>query len=282
MRLSEKDFLDVIENMPLVSIDLVVVDKKSRILMGKRVNSPAQYCWFVPGGRIIKGETLDSALNRIAREEINQDLYRSNGRLVGIFDHYYKENFADVDGIHTQYIVLAFEFFLDLDSKNLPLGQHSHWQWVCESESKIAHTYSANYFHAIKKIDNTSYSIMNSRRDSFNNLLWQTPVLSLVAQAFLFTIILSDKTNSISRTIASLLSLTTSIASVQLLVKHRYAEREIAIELDSIEKLCGRYNINRYRKGENWFVGLSSYRIWLMVLAIFGVAALITLITLWS
>jgi hypothetical protein len=109
-------------------------------------------------------------------------------------------------------------------------------------------------------------------------MLWQTPVLSLVAQAFLFTIILSGSTKPGSRIIAALLALITSVSSLQLLAKHRYGEKSLAVELDHIEKTTGRFRMNRYRRSNNWFINRSSYRIWLVVLSLFGVAALITLL----
>ena len=48
--LSREEFLKVVENTPLVSIDLIVQDPQGRILVGYRKNRPAQNTWFVPGG----------------------------------------------------------------------------------------------------------------------------------------------------------------------------------------------------------------------------------------
>jgi colanic acid biosynthesis protein WcaH len=55
--LSLSHFKDLIENAPLVSIDLIVRQREG-ILLGKRVNRPAQGFWFVPGGRVYKNESL--------------------------------------------------------------------------------------------------------------------------------------------------------------------------------------------------------------------------------
>ena len=52
--LPSKKFEVVVESTPLVSIDLVVRAPDKKILLGKRVNRPAQGYWFVPGGRILK------------------------------------------------------------------------------------------------------------------------------------------------------------------------------------------------------------------------------------
>ena len=102
--------------------------------------------------------------------------------------------------------------------------------------------------------------------------------MSLVAQAFLFTIILAASTKPGSRIIAALLALLTSVASVQLLAKHRYGEKNVSVELESIEKMTDRYPVNLYRKSKNWFLGISSFLIWLIVLSLYGIAALVALL----
>lgn len=278
MKLSDEDFIKIIESTPLISIDLIIRNPEGSILMGKRKNQPAFDSWFVPGGRVKKGESVDRAIARIGKMELDVELTRNDGRFVGVFDHLYETNFANIEGIHTQYVVLAYEYYLDFNLKELPFEQHSEWKWFNTSQAKLTHENSAAYFKAIQTVDDVAYSALNARRDAFNNMLWQTPVLSLVAQAFLFTTILSSSTEPGSRTIAALLALITSIASLQLLAKHRNGELDLARELDSIEKTSGRFQVNRYRSQRNWFLKMSSYRIWLGVLSLFGVASIIALL----
>jgi hypothetical protein len=75
------------------------------------------------------------------------------------------------------------------------------------------------------------YQVVAARRDSYEAVLWQVPALSLTAQAFLLTIALGGGPSPSARRLASLLSLISALASIQLLAKHRYFE-----EVDS--KLC--------------------------------------------
>jgi len=274
MMLTKKELLEVIERAPLVSIDLIVTNRKGHILKGKRNNRPARGSWFVPGGRIRKEENLNSAITRLGENELNTKLTRDDVRFIGVFEHKYEDNFDNVEGISTYYVVLAYECCKELDTNELPLEQHSAWKWFCESQSNEVHKYSAAYFQAVKVIDNAGYSALNARRDAFNNLLWQTPVMSLIAQAFLFTIILSDNTTPVSRVIAAILAIIISVASVQLLSKHRYEEVTHAKELDDIEMKTGRYPINRYHKPKRWFLQ-RSFRIWLGILLSFGIVAFI-------
>ena len=85
MFLGQQAFLEVIDRTPLVAIDLVVVDPQQRVLCGKRTNQPARGFWFAPGGRILKGETLDAAFARIATAELGADEWRrADGRLLAL------------------------------------------------------------------------------------------------------------------------------------------------------------------------------------------------------
>jgi colanic acid biosynthesis protein WcaH len=64
----------MVKNMPLIAIDLLVENEKGEYLLGWRSNPPAQSCWFVPGGRIRKNESLASAFIRITQTELGSAL----------------------------------------------------------------------------------------------------------------------------------------------------------------------------------------------------------------
>jgi colanic acid biosynthesis protein WcaH len=133
--LDEGDFLDIIRLTPLVSIDLIVTDGNRRVLLGQRRNRPAQDSWFVPGGRVRKGETLDTAFTRVVRDELGiASVQRSSSRLFGVFEHYYDDNFAGVPNITTHYVALAYSITL---SGSVPIGrfdQHSDYAWLLPTE----------------------------------------------------------------------------------------------------------------------------------------------------
>ncbi|WP_259346526.1 NUDIX domain-containing protein [Vibrio rotiferianus] len=50
---------------PLVSIDLVIENAQGQTLLWLHNNRPAQGFWFVPGGRVLKGESLKDAFLRL-------------------------------------------------------------------------------------------------------------------------------------------------------------------------------------------------------------------------
>ena len=83
--LPDEVFAQVIENAPLIAIDLLVEDREHRVLLGWRKNPPAQSFWFVPGGRVQKNETLDQAFARITRAELGQCFDLEQSVFTGVY-----------------------------------------------------------------------------------------------------------------------------------------------------------------------------------------------------
>ncbi len=72
--LEETVFSQVVASTPLISIDLILKSPDNLILLGERLNKPAQGFWFVPGGRVYKNESLDNAFVRITESELGSSL----------------------------------------------------------------------------------------------------------------------------------------------------------------------------------------------------------------
>ncbi|PSW60653.1 GDP-mannose mannosyl hydrolase [Photobacterium kishitanii] len=128
MFLSESKFKSVLKSTPLISIDLIVENKKKQILLGLRLNKPAKGYWFVPGGRIFKDETMVEAFSRLTKEELGVELQLSDATFIGPFEHFYDDNFSG-DDFSTHYVVLGYRIKLDIPISQLPTVQHGHYQW---------------------------------------------------------------------------------------------------------------------------------------------------------
>lgn len=128
--LKADDFLKLVELGPLVSIDLLVTNAAGHLLVGRRTNRPALGFWFVPGGRISKGESLADAFAAIATRELGRKLDIDAARLVGAYTHLYDDNFMGREGIPTHYVVLAYRIETDLDLADLPADQHGAFRWI--------------------------------------------------------------------------------------------------------------------------------------------------------
>jgi len=129
MNADTKKILDIIESTPLVAVDLIIENPNKEILLGKRVNRPAQGYWFVPGGRILKNETIKDAIKRISITEIGVDLSDHDPGLLGASEHMYDDNFLNVPGINTHYVVLAFVIELETEITATHDDQHSEMKW---------------------------------------------------------------------------------------------------------------------------------------------------------
>jgi colanic acid biosynthesis protein WcaH len=89
---------DIVANVPIVSVDLIV-RHDGGVVLGKRTNRPGRGEWFVPGGRVHKGETLEAAIHRTAETELGVDV-RIENRL-GVYEHFWDE--SDFDDVATKH-----------------------------------------------------------------------------------------------------------------------------------------------------------------------------------
>ena len=149
-KLSPGDFLSVVSNTPLISIDLIVSDGAGRFLLGRRVNKPAQGSWFVPGGRVRKDESLDDAFARLLEEELGlEGLGRAQADMLGVYEHFYDDNFSGTNDISTHYVVLGYRLRQAQRLPHLPLDQHSDYRWASADEillDETVHDNSRAYF----------------------------------------------------------------------------------------------------------------------------------------
>lgn len=148
MELDRERFLDVVRLAPLVSIDLVVRDGHGRWLVGLRRNPPARGCWFVPGGRIHKGERLAHALARISRAELGVELSPGDTRLRGIYEHHYEDNAGGHDDFGTHYVVIALDIAWTVPHPPQTDAQHETFRWLATEEllgDPTVHRYTMDY-----------------------------------------------------------------------------------------------------------------------------------------
>ena len=151
--LDTETFEAVVKNTPLVSIDLIIKQDDGSVLLGKRNNSPAKNYWFVPGGRVLKNESLDDAMQRIFQKELGvalKDRCHFDSQLIGVYQHFYDDCFLGNKSISTHYVVIAFS--LSMENQSTPFlcdEQHSTLEWWSVSDllaSPYVHEYTKNYF----------------------------------------------------------------------------------------------------------------------------------------
>jgi colanic acid biosynthesis protein WcaH len=155
MALSPEKYMDIVEYSQIVSLDLVLFDEKKNILLGKRKNNPAKDTWFVPGGKIMKGELWYEAVVRISDWEIGFPLEQKKCSFLGINDHIYPSNFQNKKDKHgnvipTHYLCIAVKAIISREQvkESVFLEQHSELSWMkpeAALQSPNVHEYTKKY-----------------------------------------------------------------------------------------------------------------------------------------
>ena len=145
--LDRQTFQIVVENTPLVSIDICLVSD-DQILLGQRINEPLRGFWFTPGGRIYKNETWENALVRIAKVELGlPDLRVERFSLMGVWDHFYNNSAFDKNTT-THYVNLPHYIDVKYKPEIIIDCQHCDFQWfnlsVVANDVQF-HPYMRNY-----------------------------------------------------------------------------------------------------------------------------------------
>lgn len=64
-----EQYKQIIEVLPILCVDVIITNTRGEYLLIKRANEPRKGQWWVIGGRLLKGETLEEAVVRKVWEE---------------------------------------------------------------------------------------------------------------------------------------------------------------------------------------------------------------------
>ena len=146
--LENEEWKFCVNRLPIIAIDLIIKNKHSEILMGRRLNNPAKNSFFVPGGRIFKNEKIEDAIERISNNEISKTYKIKDASFINYFEHFYPNSLWEEKDISTHYIVLAFSIKTNKEAFNLK-NQHSEFKWISYKNQELynIHEYSTKYFN---------------------------------------------------------------------------------------------------------------------------------------
>lgn len=139
----EEEWNIVVKNIPIVSVDLIVLHKGG-LLLGRRSNEPAKGEWFVPGGRLRKCERLKDAVHRIAKKELGTEV--EIREMLAIYEHFY--NTSDVPNASKHYVAIGFVVTL-LHEEFAPDNQHTEFR-VFRNRDGL-HPYVKQYLADVSK-----------------------------------------------------------------------------------------------------------------------------------
>jgi colanic acid biosynthesis protein WcaH len=138
----EETFGACLDAFPQVCVE-VLLERDGRVLVGRRTNEPARGEWFWPGGRLYKGEELETAVERLGREELGVDVEVVDR--VGVYSHFWdSSSVAGADSRHT--VNVAYHVRQrDPDAALALDDQHDAHRFVTADDPDL-HEYCYQYF----------------------------------------------------------------------------------------------------------------------------------------
>lgn len=102
--LPKEEYARIMSTTPIPAVDIIVTNGNGHVLLGRRNDHPAKGYWFVPGGRLLRDETIQEAVHRISMRELGVPL--APGRALGVYHHRHTTDAMGTDtGCH--YVVFA-------------------------------------------------------------------------------------------------------------------------------------------------------------------------------
>jgi colanic acid biosynthesis protein WcaH len=113
----ESLYHQIVATLPIPSVEALITYQSSVLLL-KRNNDPAKNEWWLPGGRIRKGERLQDALHREVREETGLTV-RVN-KLIGVYSRIFPERHD-----------ITITYLCDTSENHVILNtEHSDYQFI--------------------------------------------------------------------------------------------------------------------------------------------------------
>jgi colanic acid biosynthesis protein WcaH len=122
--LPAEEYQKVVTSLPILCVDLVLSDRGGKYLLVRRKNEPLKGEWWVIGGRVHIGETVEAAARRKAREELGVELHRLER--LGIYEDFFERNSFGADALYHTLSVVFGGVIDDLGSIHLD-AQHDAW-----------------------------------------------------------------------------------------------------------------------------------------------------------
>ena len=138
MFIEKELYKDILRNIPIPTVDILFLNSKNELLLGKRNNEPLLGIYYIPGGRINKWEKLLDAAHRKAKEEVWIDIDITKLRFIWVYDDIF-ENSA-FDNISTHCIPITYSYLLDTDEEwmiSLWDAQHSDFRFFSFSDESL-------------------------------------------------------------------------------------------------------------------------------------------------
>lgn len=128
-------YKEIIKNMPISCVDVAIVSN-GKVLLVNRKDAPAKNLWWLPGGRVIKGETMKMTALRKAKEEVGIECY------VGPIIHTDETIFSDGPFDIPIHSINSCFLLYPKNPNQIPYldNHHSDFRWINSIEENL-HNY---------------------------------------------------------------------------------------------------------------------------------------------
>jgi len=128
------EYAQIIEVLPILCVDVAVHNSRGEYLLVQRANEPLKGQWWVVGGRVLKGETLEQAAIRKVKEEVG--LKVSLAEPIGYYEDAFETNpFGLSKPLHS--VSIVFSTVID-DRQQIKLDrQSSGWRYSNELPARF-------------------------------------------------------------------------------------------------------------------------------------------------
>jgi colanic acid biosynthesis protein WcaH len=134
-RIPDDLYREILRSMPIACVD-VVIPSVAGVLLVKRKNEPAKGQWWIPGGRVWKGEPLATCAERHAKEEVGLDAKFQ--RILHV-----EETIFDTGPWNVAVHSINVCILLSMMENQSPVidGDHSSWRWLRQYNEISLHPY---------------------------------------------------------------------------------------------------------------------------------------------
>ena len=115
MYIDEKLYIEILNSIPLLCVDVIITDTSNRYLLVKRNNAPLKDEFWVPGGRVLQKENVKESAMRLMSTELGLSCSIDKLRLYGLYQDLFSQNaFQDNVNYHTVSVVFKVRGFNEI------------------------------------------------------------------------------------------------------------------------------------------------------------------------
>jgi colanic acid biosynthesis protein WcaH len=112
MFLEQKLYKKIMESMPIVCVDALIINEKKEYLLVKRKNEPLKNKFWMVGGRLQKNELTEEGIKRKLKEEVN--IEAGLIKYLGHFEEFFNNTEQKING---NFHSISFVFLVFVNSK---------------------------------------------------------------------------------------------------------------------------------------------------------------------